>query len=119
MVHSFVHSYNLARPLDSWKVAKPGLVSNVGPKLWLFERLQSPSIPAPADPGEQCFVGSQIHRELNHGSFGSGPGDGMAIISNLFSEKSEPCEQTSSHTVSGERKAWNVRSYFPKISSEP
>lgn len=42
----------------------------------------------------------------------------MAIISNLLSAESEPCEQTTSHT-SGERRDWNVHSYFPKISSEP
>lgn len=48
-----------------------------------------------AYPGEWYFVDIQIHRALKHGSFGRGPGDGMAIISDLVSEKSQPYEQTT------------------------
>jgi hypothetical protein len=89
LVCSFIHSYDLVRPMASWKIAKSGLNSSVGPGLWLYQGLQSPLISTPSYPEEQCFVGFQIHRELKYGCFGRRPGDGMTIISNLFSEKSE------------------------------
>lgn len=62
------------------------LISNVGPELRLCQGLQSsPTLPW-ACPGEECFVNIRIYRELKDGALGRGPGDGMTIISNLFSE---------------------------------